>query len=160
MSDGYSAKDVVEIPQADLAMMTMAPSSATVPMAASVEANGSFWQASGSTGIYEWVGGVAIPVANPGDLVSIANYMGESLMAHWPQVALSSLSASQLEPTAPAMGTVVKVLDGSAAGSYWVSSGTSLIQVSASDLTSLGYPMADVLEISGPGTIPLVPLAN
>ncbi|MCI2976243.1 MAG: hypothetical protein MP439_09240 [Ferrimicrobium sp.] len=160
MSDGYSAKDVVEIPQADLAMMTMAPSSATVPMAASVEANGSFWQASGSTGIYEWVGGVAIPVANPGDLVSIAKYMGESLMAHWPQVALSSLSASQMEPTAPAMGTVVQVLDGSAAGSYWVSSGTSLIQVSASDLTSLGYPMADVLEISGPGTIPLVPLAN
>jgi len=155
MSDGYSASDVVAIPQRDIAMMTMAPSGSTVPMAYQVMANGSFWQAQGTAAIYEWVGGVALPVANPADLVNIAKYMGETLMAHWPQVPSGTVGASMMAPTAPAMGTVVKVLDGSAAGTYWVSSGTSLIQTSASDLSSLGYPMKDVLEISSPGNIPL-----
>jgi hypothetical protein len=145
---GYSAKDVVQIPQSDLAMMTMAPAGSTVPMAYSVQADGSFWQAKGSSAIYEWVGGVAVPVASPSDLVSIAKYMGETLMATWPQVTSGSVPSSAIAPSVPAMGTVVKVLDGSAAGSMYVSTGSYLVPLSATAMTSLGYPMNDVLEVS------------
>lgn len=145
---GYSAKNVVEIPQSDLAMMSMASSGSTTPIAASVHSNGSFWQASGTTTIYEWVGGVAIHVANPTDLVSIAHSMGETLMASWPQVSASSVPSSEMAPSVPMMGTVVKVLDGSAAGSMYVSTGTALVPISSTQLSSLGYPMSDVLEVS------------
>ena len=145
---GYSAKNVVEIPQSDLAMMTMASSGSTTPTAASVHSNGSFWQASGTTTIYEWVGGVAVHVANPTDLVSIAHSMGETLMASWPQVSASSVPSSEMAPSVPMMGTVVKVLDGSSAGSMYVSTGTALVSISSTQLSSLGYPTSDVLEVS------------
>jgi hypothetical protein len=46
------------------------------------------------------------------------------------------------------MGTVVKVLDGSSAGSMYVSTGTALVPISSAKLSSLGYPMSDVLEVS------------
>jgi hypothetical protein len=146
VSDGYSAKDVVQIPQSDLSMMTMA--STTAPMAYSVEANGSFWQAAGTSAIYEWVGGVAVQVANPSDLEAIAKYMGETLMATWPQVTSGTVPTSAMAPSVPAMGTVVKVLDGSSAGSMYVSTGSYLVPLSAAQMTSLGYPMNDVLEVS------------
>ena len=156
MSNGYSPKDVVEIPQRYVSMMTMAGSGTAVPMASAVQANGSFWQASGGTAIYEWVGGVAVHVQNPTDLISEAKYMGEQLMAHWPQVSTSTVSASEMAPSVPQMGTVVKVLDGSAAGSYYVSTGSGFVSVTSSDLASLGYPMADVLEVSALNGIPVV----
>ena len=156
MSNGYSPKDVVEIPQRYVSMMTMAGSGTAVPMASAVQANGSFWQASGGTAIYEWVGGVAVHVQNPTDLISEAKYMGEQLMAHWPQVSTSTVSASEMVPSVPQMGTVVKVLDGSAAGSYYVSTGSGFVSVTSSDLASLGYPMADVLEVSALNGIPVV----
>lgn len=145
---GYSAKNVVEIPQSDLAMMTMASSGSATPSAASVHSNGSFWQASGTTTIYEWVGGVAVHVASPTDLVSIAHSMGETLMASWPQVSASSVPSSEMAPSVPMMGTVVKVLDGSSAGSMYVSTGTAFVSISSTQLSSLGYPMSDVLEVS------------
>jgi hypothetical protein len=156
MSNGYSAKDVVEIPQRYVSTMTMASSGTAVPTAYSVHANGSFWQASGGSSIYEWVGGVAVHVQNPTDLIATAKYMGEQLMAHWPQVSTSAVSASEMVPSVPQMGTVVKVLDGSAAGSYYASTGTGFVSVTSSDLTSLGYPMADVLEVSALNGIPVV----
>ena len=145
---GYSTKNIVEVPQSDLAMMTMASSGSTTPSAASVHSNGSFWQASGSTSIYEWVGGVAIHVASPSDLVSIAHSMGETVMASWPQVSASSVPASAMAPSVPVMGTVVKVLDGSSAGSMYVSTGAALVPISSAQLSSLGYPSSDVLEVS------------
>jgi hypothetical protein len=156
MSNGYSPKDVVEIPQRYVSMMTMAGSGTAVPMASAVQANGSFWQASAGAAIYEWVGGVAVHVQNPTDLISEAKYMGEQLMAHWPQVSTSTVSASEMAPSVPQMGTVVKVLDGSAAGSYYVSTGSGFVSVTSSDLASLGYPMADVLEVSALNGIPVV----
>jgi len=146
VSDGYSAKDVVQIPQSDLSMMTMA--STPAPKAYSVGANGSFWQAAGTSAIYEWVGGVAVQVANPSDLEAIAKYMGETLMATWPQVTSGTVPTSAMAPSVPAMGTVVKVLDGSSAGSMYVSTGSYLVPLSAAQMTSLGYPMNDVLEVS------------
>ncbi|MHB1734393.1 MAG: beta strand repeat-containing protein [Ferrimicrobium acidiphilum] len=156
MSNGYSPRDVVEIPQRYVSMMTMAGSGTAVPMASAVQANGSFWQASGGSSIYEWVGGVAVHVQNPTDLVAVNKYMGEQLMAHWSQVSTSAVSSSELVPSVPQMGTVVKVLDGSAAGSYYVSTGTGFVSVTSSDLASLGYPMADILEISALNGIPVV----
>jgi hypothetical protein len=148
VSGGFSAKDVVQIPQRDLAEMTMAPTGSVVPSAAAAHANGAFWQASGSTAIYEWVGGVAVHVASPSDLVSIAKYMGETLMATWPQVNASTVPSSEMAPSVPMMGTVVKVLDGSTAGSMYVSTGTALVPITAAQVSSLGYPMSDVLEVS------------
>ncbi len=156
MSNGYSPKDVVEIPQRYVSMMTMASSGTAVPMASAVQANGSFWQASGGTSIYEWVGGVAVHVESPADLVTEAKYMGEQLMAQWPQVSTSTVSASEMAPSVPQLGTVVKVLDGSAAGSYYVSTGSGLVSVTATDLATLGYPMADILEVSTLAGIPVV----
>jgi hypothetical protein len=144
---GYAPKDVVELPQRDIAMMTMAPSGST-PAAYSVHANGSFWQTSGGTSIYEWVGGVAVHVASPADLVSIAHSLGETVLASWPQVSSGTVSASQMAPSVPRMGTVVKVLDGSSAGSMYVSTGSALVPISATQLSSLGYPASDVLEVS------------
>ena len=153
---GFSPRDVVEIPQSDLAMMTMASSSAAVPTAASVEANGAFWQASGSTAIYEWVGGVAVHVASPTDLVNVARYMGETLMASWPQMSTSTVGSARMAPSVPMMGTVVKVLDGSTAGSMYVSTGTALVPISATQVASLGYPGKDVLEVSTLAGIPVL----
>ncbi|WP_035392529.1 beta strand repeat-containing protein [Ferrimicrobium acidiphilum] len=153
---GYSTKNVVEIPQSDLAMMTMASSGSATPSAASVHSDGSFWQASGSTSIYEWVGGVAVHIASPTDLVSIAHSMGETLMASWPQVSASSVPTSEMAPSVPMMGTLVKVLDGSSAGSMYVSTGTALVPISAAQVSSLGYPGSDVLEVSTLAGIPVL----
>ncbi|WP_298211514.1 hypothetical protein [Ferrimicrobium sp.] len=144
---GYAPKDVVKLPQRDIAMMTMAPSGSTTPAAYSVQANGSFWQTAGGTSIYEWVGGVAVHVASPADLVSIAHSLGETVLASWPQVS-SGTFASQMAPSVPKMGTVVKVLDGSSAGLMYVSTGSAFVPISATQLSSLGYPASDVLEVS------------